>query len=280
MTTNAVELSGIVQKYGSQTVLDGLDLAIPRGSTYALLGNNGAGKSTAIRLITGQLQPDAGNVEALGFDPVRQPVPFRLRLGYVPEAEKLYDFLTPPELFRFLKGFFPDWNDCRAAELMKRFALPADRKISVFSRGMYAKVCLITVLARTPELVILDDPTLGLDTVSRREFLSAIIESIQEYEHTLIISSHLIPELESICDHAGILSGGRMRCSAPVDQLKTELRRIRLPDRNLPQLPGELCRTVAAGELCVVVRNSADDFPPDAAVEPMTLEEIFLALTQ
>ena len=198
MNEYAIEMKGVAKRYGKHCVLDGFDLAVPKGAVYALLGNNGAGKSTSIKLMCGQLIADSGKISVLGLDPVKEAIALRLRLGYVAETERLFDFLTPPELFAFLKHFFPDWSDRRAAKLMHRFRLPSDKKIGSFSRGMYAKTALITVMARRPELVILDDPALGLDTVSRSDFMTQLIESIQEYEHTILLSSHLIPEVEQV----------------------------------------------------------------------------------
>ena len=113
MSGYAIEMNGVAKRYGKRCILDGFDLAVPKGAVYALLGNNGAGKSTSIRLMTGQLFADSGKISVLGLDPVKEAVALRLRLGYVAETERLFDFLTPPELFAFLKHFFPDWSDRR-----------------------------------------------------------------------------------------------------------------------------------------------------------------------
>lgn len=278
MSGYAIEMKGVAKRYGEHCILDGFDLAVPKGAVYALLGNNGAGKSTSIRLMTGQLLADSGKVSVLGLDPVKEAAALRLRLGYVAETERLFDFLTPSELFAFLKHFFPDWNDQRATELLHRFRLPADKKIGSFSRGMYAKTALITVMARRPELVVLDDPALGLDTVSRSDFMTQLIESIQEYEHTILLSSHLISEVEGVCDHAGILRNGKLLYSQDTDSLKSRFRRIRLPGEETAKMAGEICRKKIAGEIYAVADVSVNRSLRNEG-EAMTLEEIFLALT-
>ncbi len=278
MNQYAVELNGVCKHYGKKTVLNGLDLKIPRGSVCALLGNNGAGKSTTIRTLVGQLLPDAGEVRVLGLDPVRDAIALKRRIGYVAEAEKLYDFLTLPELFRFLKSFFHDWDDDRATALTRQFELPIDRALGKFSRGMYAKAVLCTVLARRPELLILDDPTLGLDTGSRRELMDQLIATVAEYEVTVLISSHLIPELDGICDWAGILAGGRLLCSEPVEQLRGRFRQLRFCAPPA-ELPNEVVRCTVAGETRIVLEQAPTEIPSGATVERMSLEEIFLALT-
>ncbi len=278
MSGYAIEMKGVAKRYGKHCILDGFDLTVPKGAVYALLGNNGAGKSTSIRLMTGQLLADSGTISVLGLDPVKEATALRLRFGYVAETERLFDFLTPPELFAFLKHFFPDWNDQRATELLHRFRLPADKKIGSFSRGMYAKTALITVMARRPELVILDDPALGLDTVSRSDFMTQLIESIQEYEHTILLSSHLIPEVEGVCDYVGILRNGKLLCSQDTESLKSRFRRIRLPGEETAKMTGEICRKKIAGTDYVVADVSVNRSLRNDG-EAMTLEEIFLALT-
>lgn len=277
MSENALEMSGVIKRFGRKTVLDGFSISVPKGAVYALLGNNGAGKSTSIKIMTGQLLADSGSVSVLGMDPVKDAIALRRKLGYVAETERLFDFLTPPELFAYLGYFFRDWDDERAEELLKRFKLPSDAKIGSFSRGMYAKTALITVMARRPQLVILDDPSLGLDTVSRNDFLTQLIESIQEYEHTILLSSHLISEIEGLCDYAGILKEGRLVCSQSTDSLKARYRKFPLKSGDLPVLSGEVGRLHCGAEhFAVIDRNRKDSA---SGGEAMTLEEIFLALT-
>ena len=166
----------------------------------------------------------------------------------------------------------------RATELLGEFHLPPDRKIGSFSRGMYAKTALITVMARKAEVVIFDDPVLGLDTVSRADFMDGLIRSIQEYEHTILVSSHLIPEIEGICDHTGILAEGKLLYSGETEQLKARFRRIRLAGEE-GLLRGEICRKSIAGEPYAVV-DVSENVELQEKGETMNLEEIFLALTR
>ena len=278
MSEIAIEMKNVCKHYSGHRVLEDFSLSVPKGAVYALLGNNGAGKSTSIRIMTGQLAADSGTVAVLGLDPLKNAVALRLRMGYVPETERLFDFLTPTELFGFLNHFFPDWSMERATELLGEFHLPPDRKIGSFSRGMYAKTALITVMARKAEVVIFDDPVLGLDTVSRADFMDGLIRSIQEYEHTILVSSHLIPEIEGICDHAGILAEGKLLYSGETEQLKARFRRIRIAGED-GLLRGEICRKSIAGESYAVV-DVSENIELQEKGETMNLEEMFLALTR
>ena len=241
MNDHAIELEKIEKRFGRSLVLKQLSLRVPTGSVYALLGHNGAGKSTAIRLMTGQLIPDGGRVKILGADPVRDAMTIRPAIGYVAEDMRLYDFYTVSRLGNFLRGFYPNYDPGLFEHFRRLFRLPADRKIRDFSRGMYTKTTLLTTLCRRPKLLILDDPTLGLDTESRQDFLSGLLDAIPELGCTILISSHLISELEGICDQTGIIRDGQLMVEGAVDSLKASFRRVVMPALvNCPPLPGEL----------------------------------------
>lgn len=282
---NAIELKNVGKSFGRKKVLENLDLTVPAGSVYAFLGRNGAGKSTTIKMLAGQLLPEAGTVRVLGLDPVADAVELRRRIGYVAENQALFNDLSLREYCNFLAGFFPDYNAALGESLIKRFELPAELKLGKFSRGMYSKAALIGALARSPKLLILDDPTLGLDTVARREFIDILRDTLLDFEHTLFISSHLLQELEGFCDHAGILRDGRLVAAGEIDRLKSEHFTLSLAENVVPKhLPGEISRARRNGELHIFLcgdraetaRQLRENGIVPVTVNALTLEDIFI----
>lgn len=199
-----------------------------RGTIFGLLGENGAGKTTTIRMLLGLLSASRGSVRVLGLDPYQDPVSLKRRVGYVPEDLSLYGWMRVDEMVRFTASFYPSWDGSRVKDLIQRFSLPEDRKVRHLSRGMRAKLSLALCLAPHPELVILDDATSGLDPPVRREFLESLIDLVQGEDKTVLLSSHYVEEVERVCDEIGILVGGRLRASAPMDELKARFKRVRL----------------------------------------------------
>lgn len=282
---NAIELTDVCKSFGRKKVLEKLDLTVPAGSVYAFLGRNGAGKSTTIKMLAGQLQPDAGTVRVLGLDPVSDAVELRRRTGYVAENQALFNDLSLREYCGFVAKFYTDYNAALGESLIKRFELPTELKLGKFSRGMYSKAALIGALARSPQLLILDDPTLGLDTVARREFIDILRDTLLDFEHTLFISSHILHELEGFCDHAGILRDGKMVVAGEIDRLKSEHFTISLAEGTIaPPLPGEISRTKRPGELHLFLRGDRAETARQldeqgiapVTVNALTLEDIFI----
>ncbi len=240
---NAIELVDVNKSFGRKKVLQGLSMTVPAGSVYAFLGRNGAGKSTTIKMLAGHLLPDAGSVNVLGLVPSAEPVKLRGLIGYVAENQALFNDLTLGEYCGFLAKFYPDYNRSFGETLIRRFELPTGEKLGKFSRGMYSKAALIGALARSPRLLILDDPTLGLDTVARREFIDILRDTLLDFEHTLLISSHILHELEGFCDHAGILRDGKLVTEGEIDRLKAKHFIVSLSeDTTIPSVPGEISR--------------------------------------
>jgi ABC-2 type transport system ATP-binding protein len=195
MSETAIVTKGLHKAYKkNHEVVKGLDMTVPKGAVYALLGRNGVGKSTTIRMLMGQLAPDAGSISVLDCEPIRDGVKMKKKTAYVAENQRLYDWMTIDDLIAFTKAFYPQWNDAVCEHLLKMFALPRKGLIKDFSRGMYTKATLLAALCRDPELLILDDPTLGLDTAARREFMSGVVDAIHEFERTVIFSTRLSSE--------------------------------------------------------------------------------------
>lgn len=290
MSDMAVSFQNVEKKFGRKQVLRSMNMNVPAGSVYALLGCNGVGKSTSVKMMVGQLEPNAGEIRVLGRDPVRDGVELRREIGYVAENQRLFNELTLAEYCAFLKKFYPDWNDEMCSSILRRFKLPADAKLRSFSRGMYSKAALVGALCRKPKLLVLDDPTLGLDTAARHEFMDMILETFSDFEHTVLISSHIINELEGLCDHAGIVKDGKMVLEGEVDLLKRNTSRlvIRKPAKELPPFPGEVKRTPKLDDLEIVFgglrepveRALAENGIADIEIHSLSLEEIFLAYSE
>ncbi len=284
--TNAIELRNVKKRFGRKQVLNGLSMTVPEGAVYALLGCNGAGKSTTVKLITGQLANDGGSIRILGLDPLRNDVELRRQTGYVAENQRLFNDMRLDQFCVLLRKFYPDWNPELCSELIDRFHLPETGKLGTFSRGMYSKAALLGALCRTPRLLVLDDPTLGLDTPARREFMDGILETLQEFRHTVLITSHLIPELEGLCDHAGIIRDGKMVLEGEIDCFRSEFYSVRVPSEFRETLPGELKRQSSPPETEIFCRGSREECGAilqtrgiPAELHTLSLEEIFLLLT-
>jgi ABC-2 type transport system ATP-binding protein len=233
-----IATEGLTRYFGSKKVVDRLDLAVPRGAIYALLGDNGAGKSTTIRMLTGLLPADAGRASILGLDCWRGAVELRHRVGYVPEKPRFYDWMTVAELGRFAAGFHQPGYGSRYLDLVERFQLERAAKLSTLSKGGYARVALALALASDPEVLVLDEPTSGLDLFTRREFLGSMVDLAAE-GRTILISSHAVAEVERVASHVGFLAQGQMLLSGPLDDLRQRLVRIRIRhDGNAPDPVG------------------------------------------
>jgi len=274
----------------NQEVVRGLNMTVPKGSVYALLGRNGVGKSTTIRMLMGQLAPDSGSISVLDCHPIDHGVAMKKKTAYVAENQRLYDWMTVDDLINFTRSFYPQWNDSVCEHLLKMFELPRHGLIKDFSRGMYTKATLLAALCRDPELLILDDPTLGLDTAARREFMAGVVDAIHEFDRTVIFSTHIIPEIEGLVDHVGIMTEGKLTVEASLDQLKEEIREVRAPMAQKDKLAGVAGAgkvKIVGDEAVIAIRGSEAQTVAalqaagveQYAVAPMNLEEIFLALT-
>jgi ABC-2 type transport system ATP-binding protein len=246
-----------------------------------LIGVNGAGKSTLLRILVGLERPDEGEVAVLGEDPALEAIPVRRRVGYMPEKRGIYEWMTVAEVIAFVASFYPDWDPARAEELRERFDLDPGRKVGHLSRGQYARLAFLLTLGHRPELVVLDEPSYGLDPIVRRTFLSTIVEVVAEEGTTVLLSSHLMHEVERIADRVFMLHRGRLLLAAPLDDLLARTRLLRLPhDFDPAPLAGRLLRSNRdEGEWTAVMTDFREVdhalLSPGAAVEPLGLEDIF-----
>src|SRR5687767_1301763 len=220
-----IELNNVIKLYGQHAALDHVSLEVPAGVVFALLGENGAGKTTAIRLMLGLTEATAGEVRVLGLDSRRDGLEIRRRVGYLPERPTLYEWMTAAEIGWFTAGFYGDGFEHHYRTLIEGFRVPLDRKLSQLSKGMRAKVALSLAMAHSPELLILDEPTSGLDTMVRREFLESMVDIAAE-GRTVLLSSHQIGEVERVADIVAIIHAGRLLVVERLDTLKATTRQL------------------------------------------------------
>jgi ABC-2 type transport system ATP-binding protein len=224
--TEAIVTQGLTKYYGRRAVVNSLDLRVPAGSVYGLLGRNGSGKSTTIKMLLGFVRPDRGSARLLGEDALALDPAVRARIAYIAEGHPFLRWMTIGEAVRFTRSFYPRWNSELLDQILDHFALPRRAKIRRLSNGQRAQVSLALAVAPDPELLILDDPTLGLDTVVRRDFLESLIQIIQREGRTILISSHILADVERVADRIGILVDGVLRVDCPTDYFKLSLRKV------------------------------------------------------
>lgn len=237
MTTHAIQTFELEHDFGSEPVLQDLSLQVPRGSVYALLGRNGSGKTTLIRILLGMLQPRRGYSAVFGLDPTQEPIPIRTRIGYVPQENDFDPEMTVAGALSFVRAFYPGrWQDGEVASLVVRFGLARHKKIKQLSGGQKGHLALTAALGCDPEILILDEPTAGLDAVVRREVQEAIIDFMSRGERTVLLSSHQLNEVERLADRVAIVDSGRLLCEASVEGLKDRVARIKARFERYPPI--------------------------------------------
>jgi ABC-2 type transport system ATP-binding protein len=287
---NVIVGRGIVKRFGRTTALNGLDIQVPRGSVYALLGRNGVGKSTLIQLLMGMLEPTEGTISILGYDPVRDDVAVKQLLGYIPERMPMYDWMTVEQTLGFVAGFYSRWSTEEENRLATKFRLQRSQKVGALSRGSRALLSLVIAMAHQPELVLLDECTSGMDAIARQEFERSVIDALSGSGRTVLFAGHQIDEMERICDWVGIIHNGKMLLEQPLDDLKQSVVALTLtaeepftgslPDcrvLNFQKFGKETIATVWLDE----PKSSLTTVPTGVAVHEvnaLTLEQIFVAL--
>ncbi len=240
----AIDIRRLTRHFGSKAALDDVTLTVPRGGVFGLIGANGAGKTTLIKHILGMLKPQSGTVHVFGLDPVRNPVGTLGRIGYLSEERDLPNWMRVGELLRYTQAFFPTWDEAYAEELRQAFDLDGKARIKTLSRGQRARAGLLVALAHRPELLVLDEPSSGLDPVVRRDILGAIIRTIADEGRTVFFSSHLLDEIERVADRVAIIHQGRVMLASSMDEIKDRHRRVTLrfgqPVAQAPSLVGSL----------------------------------------
>jgi ABC-2 type transport system ATP-binding protein len=289
---NVIETTGLAKSYGAVEAVRGVDLAVPRGSIYGFLGRNGAGKTTTIKMLLGMVRPSGGGARVLGRDigGAAEGVEIRRRTGFVGEDKGLYDYMTVEQLVRFTRPFFPAWRRDLEEKYARAFELPPGRKVKALSKGMRTKLALLVALARGAELLILDEPTGGLDPAMTEELLALLTGLAASEEVTIFFSSHQIAEVEQIADRVCVINRGRVGVEGVLDELKESYRRVQIVygEGSTPHAPFRtpgVERSKADGRwLTLLVSRNAERIAEEARaagavsadVLPVGLKEIFL----
>jgi ABC-2 type transport system ATP-binding protein len=286
MNEPAIDLQAVHKSFGRTAVLRGVTLRVERGRTFAFLGRNAAGKTTTIRMLLGLLPRDDGAIRVLNIDPQREPLELRRRVGYLAEDQTMYGWMRVEEIVRFVAPFYPTWDHALAARYLKDFELPLRTRIKHLSKGQNVRLGLVLALAHRPELVILDDPALGLDPIMRKQFNRDLITHLQGEGRTVFYSSHLLYEVEPIADEVAILDEGRVVRQAETETLRRDVKQIITNRGALADVRNEirvLDERMDAGRVLVTVENAEHAIAllgrqgVEIRVVDLNLDEIFEA---
>ena len=292
ITNHVISFANVTRIFGKTAALQEVTYDVPAGVVFALLGENGAGKTTAIKTILGMCDPHVGQVTVLGMNPKSRGFDIRKQVGYVPEQVSLYDWMTVTEAGWFAAGFYPAGYQAEFDRLTSSFGLRLDQKIKTLSKGMRAKVVLSLAMAHKPPLLILDEPTSGLDTLVRREFLESMVD-LTAAGQTVYLSSHQIPEVERVADIVAIMKAGKLLLVEDLTQLKENCREIIITYEdhvNVTAIPGNVVHHRIQGRQCICLIRTDDearyyslqDRPEIRTVDVRrpALEDIFVAYMQ
>ncbi len=291
--TALISVDRLTKRFGHQLALDEVSFTVEPGTVFALLGENGAGKTTAIRVLLGLAEPTAGSARVFGLSCQPNSLEIRRRVGYVPERPTLYEWMRVDEIGWFTAGFFAGGFLERYRLLIDQFRVPRDKKLTSLSKGMLAKVALALAMGHNPDLLILDEPTSGLDALVRREFLESMVDRAAEGK-TVFLSSHQIHEVERVADVVAILRQGKLIVVDRLEKLKAETSEVTItmadPSAAPPQMTGELLRLQRRSrQWQLVVRHATTDalnaLADNASISSLdtrtpSLEEIFVAYMQ
>ena len=284
-----VDVNNLSRSFGRKSALDGVSFRATAGQVYGLVGANGAGKTTLLKHLLGLLLPQSGSVRVFGLDPVRDPVGVLSRVGYLSEERELPEWMRIDELLAYTQAYHPTWDPSYARELLETFGLDPSKKVKELSRGMRAQAGLVVAVAHRPELLILDEPSSGLDAVVRRDILDAIVRTVADDGRTVIFSSHLLDEVERMSDHVTLMHHGRVTLNGPLDDVRRGYQRSRVrfveSFDQPPVIDGALAMEGGGRTWSIVHSGSLEQFHHSVLAlggevvesRDATLEEIFLA---
>lgn len=284
----AIRAVGMTKRFGGTTAVDSLELSIPEGTAFGFLGPNGAGKSTTIKMLMGLLPMDAGSATVLGIDVGSSPQAVRRLVGYVPEQHFIYRWMRVKEVIRFCRSLYETWSDQLCDQLLDQFQLPLGKKVKALSKGMLVKLALLLAVAHEPRLLILDEPTAGLDPLVREEFLDGILRSVDGGQRTVLFSSHTLSDVQRLADSVGIIHEGKLLIHCALDELLSRTKRIRMVINSDQPPPGLLAQGICGrlqrrecvltvGDFCDETVGRLDDFEgvEVISVTDLTLEDAF-----
>ncbi len=278
--TPAIETSGLGRRYGSKWALRDCTLEIPRGSVTALVGPNGAGKTTLLRLAVGLARPTAGTVRVFGLDPRAGAAELLPRVGFVAQEHPLFGSFSVEEMLRAGRKLNPVWDDGAARRRVEELGLPLGQRVKSLSGGQRAQVALTLALAKRPELLLLDEPVASLDPLARLEFLQSVLEVVSDRELTVVLSSHIVADLERVCDHLVILSVGHTQLAGPIDEIVASHRLLTGPRdeaEDVARMHDVIRASHAERQTSLLVRAGAHVYDSRWTVHELGLEEIVLA---
>ena len=261
MANAAIEIKDLHFSYGRKKVLNGVNLDVPVGSIFGFLGRNGAGKTTLINLLLGLQKPSAGTGSILGLDCFDHALEVRKRIGYMAEDQQMYGWMRVGQIINWVAGFYPNWDAGFTDKLTDMLRLSKNTKVKALSKGQNSSLALLLALGHHPELVILDDPTLGLDPIARKDFLRHVIDLLQSNNVTVFFSSHLLYEIEPVADHIAILDDGVIRKTGKTENLRDSVRKFLLspkPDADFSSIAG-LLDVMHSGDSVSVTVEDCDD---------------------
>ena len=289
MSEQALVYEGVRRKFGRTVALDHLDLGVEPGTVLGMIGRNGAGKTTALRLAHGVVYPDSGRIRVLGLDPVADGAEVRTRVSLLSEESSLYGWMSVEEILTFAGGLHPRWDRRLAEDFRDRLDLDPAAKIKTLSRGTRAKVALVLAVACRPEVLLLDDPTAGLDPLVRREVLEGVLDAVPAEGGAVVYASHLVHDVERVADHVAVLDRGRLRLYGPLEQIKARVRKVvAVFENDAPDpvsLPGKIDARADGRVLTVVAEGGNGELADglrklgarNIEIEPVSLEEILVA---
>jgi ABC-2 type transport system ATP-binding protein len=286
-----IATDGLRKSYDGTPALRGVDLAVPNGSICGFLGRNGAGKTTTLKLLLGMLRPDAGEISLFGqpIESEAAAIAARRRIGFASEEKQLYPFMTVGQMIRFTRPFFPGWRRDLEEKYLTLFRLPLNKAVPKLSKGMRTQLMLLLAMSRGAELLIMDEPTEGLDPAMTEDVLEALAGMAGGDGPTVFFSSHQLAEVEQICDRVCLIDEGQIVVEGLLDDLKSQYRRIQLvfegdPPPELAALPGvdhmrrrgRTASLLAHREIDALVGRARELQPRSLEVHPVTLKELFL----
>lgn len=294
MTTEyAIKTTGLTKMYTDTLAVNALDLEVERGSVYGFLGLNGAGKTTSIKMLLNLSYPTSGNGTVLGYDIVNQSVQVRERVGYVPEEHVIYNNMKISDVVNFCRDTYSNWDMQVVGKYLNLFDLPVGKKVKELSKGMKNQLALAIALGSKPELLILDEPTGGLDPLKTRDFFRVIMEQVAETGQTVFFSSHRLSEVERVADTVGIIHHGKLVFYKGMDDIKINLKRIRVvfegdaPVTGVEKMPGVVSVTLQGRGLLIDCDGRVEETkarleqlnPLDLEVIDVSLEDVFIRHT-
>lgn len=289
MSASLVEVDGLSRQFGETIALDDVSYRAGEPRVYGLVGANGAGKTTLIKHLLGLLRAKSGTVRMFGLDPVRHPVEVLRRIGYLSEERELPEWMRVEELMRYTRAYYPNWDPDYARRLLETFELDTNKRIQDLSKGMRAQVGLVAAVAHRPDLLVLDEPSSGLDAVVRQDILDAIVRAVADDGRTVIFSSHLLDEVERMSDHVTMIDRGRVVLEGPLEGVRGGHVRaqIRFAERleRPPEIEGALFVEGDGRSWTAIHDGATERFHASVALHQgevvqtreATLEEIFVA---